>query len=93
MTSREATFVMRKAEGRPADSERTGGCASPRAHGQNHRKGDLNEELWKTVLPSHLTPATWKVITLTKGLLAKRATIYLDSHIGKMDTGKQCITN
>ena len=85
--------VMRKAENRPAEPERTGDYASPRAQGQNHRKRDLNEELWKTVPPSHLTAATWKVITLTKGLFAKRATNYLDRHIGKMDTGKQCITN
>jgi len=93
MSSREATFVMRKAKDRPAESERTGDYASPRAQGQNHRKRDLNEELWKTVRPSHLTAATWKVITLTKGLFAKRATNYLDRHIGKMDTEKQCITN
>jgi hypothetical protein len=40
-----------------------------------------------------LTAATWKVSTLTKGLLAKRVTNYLDRNIGKMDTENQCITN
>jgi hypothetical protein len=75
MTSREATFVMRKAEDRPAEPERTGDYASPRAQGQNHRKRDLNEELWETVRPSHLTAATWKVIPLTKGLKKKQRII------------------
>jgi hypothetical protein len=92
MTSWDATFVMRKAEDRSTEPERTGDYASLRAQGQNHRKRDLNEELWKTVPPSHLTAATWKVIILNNGLFAKRATNYLDSRIGKMDTAKQCIT-
>jgi len=96
MTSREATFVTRKAEDRPAEPERTGGYASPRAQGQNHWKRGLNGELWKAVSPSHLTAATWKVTTMTYGLLAKRATNCLDRDVGKMDNGdngKQCITN
>jgi hypothetical protein len=56
----------------------------------------LNGELWKAVPPSHLTVATWKVITMTYGLLAERATNYLDRDIGKMDNGdngKRCISN
>jgi hypothetical protein len=43
--------------------------------------------------PSHLTAATWKEITMTYGLLAKRATNCLDRDIGKMDKGKRCIIN
>ena len=93
MTSREATFVTRKAEDRPAEPERTGGYASPRAQGQNHRKRELNGELWKAVSPSHLTAATWKVTTMTYGLLAKRATNCLDRDVRKSDNGKGCITN
>jgi hypothetical protein len=88
MTSWESTFVTRKAEDRPAESERTGGYASPRTQRQNHRKKELNGELWKAVSPSHLTAATWKVTTMTYGLLAKRATIYLDRDIGKVHNGK-----
>jgi hypothetical protein len=93
MTSRDAIFVIRKAEDRPDQPGRTGDYASPRAQKQKHRQRDLNEKLWEPVPPSHLTAATWKVITLIKGLLAKRAINYLDSHIGKMDNAKQCITN
>jgi len=88
MTSREATFVTRKAEDRPAEPERTGGYATPRAQGQNHRKRKLNGKLWKAVPPSHLTEATRKVITMTYGLLVKRATNCLDKDIRKMDNGK-----
>jgi hypothetical protein len=88
MTSRESTFVTRKAEDRPAESERTGGYASLRTQGKNHRKKELNGELWKAVPPSYLTAVTWKVITMTCGLLAKRATNCLDRDVRKMDNGK-----
>jgi hypothetical protein len=88
MTSREATFVTRKAEDRPAEPERTRGYAAPRAQGKNHRKRELNGELWKTVPPSHLTAATWKAITMTYGLLVKRGTNCLDRDERKMDNGK-----
>jgi len=40
--------------------------------------------------------ATWKVITMTYGLLIKKATNYVDRDIGKMDNGdngKRYITN
>ena len=78
MTSREATFVMRKADDRSAEPERKGDYASPRAQGSNHRKRDLSERLWKTIRPSHPTAATWRVIPLSKKLFTKKATNYLD---------------
>jgi len=65
MSSREANFVMRKAEEGPVEPERTGDYASPRAQGRNQRKRDLNAGLWKTITPSHLPAATGKVIPLT----------------------------
>ena len=49
MTIREATFVTRKAEDRPAEIERTGGYGAPRAQRQNHWKRELNGKLWKAV--------------------------------------------
>jgi len=62
MTSREATFVTRKAEDQPAEIERTGGYGAPRTQGQNHREKGTE---WKAVPPSNLTVVTWKVITMT----------------------------
>jgi hypothetical protein len=88
MTSRDATSVTSKAEDRPAEPERTGGYAAPRAQEQNHRKRERNGELWKAVPPSQLTAATWKAITMTYGLLAKRATNCLDRDVRKSDNGK-----
>ncbi len=49
MTNREATLVTRKAEDRPSEPEKTGGHTAPRVQGQNHRKRELNGELWKAV--------------------------------------------
>ena len=88
MMSREATFVTRKAEDRLAEPERTVRYATPRAQGKNHRKKELNGELWKAVPPSYLTVVTWKVITMTYGLLAKRAMNCLDRDVRKRDNGK-----
>jgi hypothetical protein len=88
MTSREATFVTRKAEDRPAEPEGTGGYTASCVPGQNQRKRELNGKLWKAVKPSYLTAATWKVVTMTYGLLAKRATNCLDRDVRKSDNGK-----
>jgi len=62
MASREATFVTRKAEDRPAEPEGTGAYASLYTQGQNHREKGTE---WKAVPPSNLTVVTWKVITMT----------------------------
>jgi hypothetical protein len=51
MTSLEATFVTRKGEDRQAEPEGIGGYTASCTQGQNHRKRELNGELWKAAPP------------------------------------------